>query len=348
MSKIKLTNLCVKNNIILPTPLSIHQKIPITSTHRNVILKSRLDIINILNKKDSRFLLFVGPCSIHNNQDAYEYAEKLVKLARDVNDRIVIVMRVYFSKPRTSLGWNGFIFDPDLDCSNNVIKGLTISRQLLYDIVNLGLPTATEFLDPIIPQYLSDLISWTAIGARTSESQIHRQMASGFPMPVGFKNSTDGNTQIAINAVKTSVMPQVFLGINYQGNASVIHTKGNLNSHIVLRGSKNGTNYHYKSIQNVGQQLKSIGLIPNIIVDCSHGNSSKNYKKQLIIFKKIINQIKIGNHYLVGAMLESNLNSGNQPFPCNNNILKKGISITDECIDWETTKSIIYEAYALI
>jgi 3-deoxy-7-phosphoheptulonate synthase len=325
----------------LISPACLHEELPITQKAYNNVILSRNIIKNILEKKDDRLLIIVGPCSIHDIKAAKEYAYLLKKISDELSDSLVIVMRTYFEKPRTKIGWKGLINDPDLNNSYNINKGLRLARQLLIDINEIGLPTAIEFLDTISPQYLSDLISWGAIGARTTESQLHRELVSGLSMPIGFKNSTDGNIQVAIDAIEASKSSHKFLGINHNGLSSIIKTKGNLYSHIILRGSTKETNYEKKYIDNTYNALLDRTLIPNIMIDCSHGNSQKKFKNQIKIIEYLIDLIKNGYSKIFGIMIESNLKEGNQKLDNKNN-LEYGISITDSCISWEDTSICLY------
>ncbi len=322
----------------LISPECLIDELPITDTALQNVLMSREIIKNILKGDDSRMLIIVGPCSIHDPVSAYEYAKKLRDLSIKLNNSLFIVMRTYFEKPRTTIGWKGLINDPDLNNSFNINKGLKIARKLLIDINELGIPTAIEFLDTISPQYISDLISWGAIGARTTESQLHRELVSGLSMPVGFKNSTNGDIQVAIDAIKSSAHSHKFLGVNSNGLASIIKTTGNPYTHIILRGSNNGTNYHKSFIDTTFNILYNNNLSTNIIIDCSHGNSQKKYKNQINVICYLIDLIKTDYNKIKGLMIESNLKSGNQPLSSN---LEYGISITDECIDWTTTENLL-------
>lgn len=311
--------------------------------YKNVIL-NRQKIKNILDKKDDKMIVIVGPCSIHDIKAAKEYAKLLKKISDKLSNELIIVMRTYFEKPRTKIGWKGLINDPDLNNTYNINKGLKLARQLLIDINEIGIPTAIEFLDTISPQYFSDLITWGAIGARTTESQLHRELVSGLSMPVGFKNSTEGNISVAIDAMETANYPHNFLGINHNGISSIIKTKGNPYSHIILRGSNMSPNYYKSDIESTYNKIKSRNLISNIIIDCSHGNSLKKYKNQLRVLEYLINLIKTGYNNISGIMIESNLKSGNQKLDINNlNLLEYGKSITDECIDWEDTEDILIQ-----
>jgi 3-deoxy-7-phosphoheptulonate synthase len=274
-----------------------------------------------------------------------EYAERLASLSKELSERMLIVMRVYFEKPRTTVGWKGLIMDPNLDGTSDIPEGLRIARRFLLDIIDLGLPTATELLDPITPQYIADLISWSAIGARTTESQTHRQMASGLSMPLGFKNGTDGGLNVAINAIKAASQPQTFLGIDNEGRANALTTKGNPHCHVVLRGGSHGPNYQPNDVAITREKLKDAGLAPAIMTDCSHANSEKDPSRQPEVFAEVVQQ-KLVDQSVIGAMVESNLHFGNQPFPQPVKELKYGVSITDGCIDWESTERMLRKAYA--
>jgi len=319
------------------SPKEMKKKYPLTDMAKITVESGRKDIKRILDGEDNRKLLIVGPCSIHNINETIEYAEKLKELSDKVKDKYVIFMRAYFEKPRTTIGWKGLIYDPDMDGSDNIEKGIEIARKLLLKINEIGLPVATEFLDPIVPQYIGDLVSWVAIGARTTESQIHRQMASGLSMPVGFKNGTSGDLDIAINAISSTANPHSFLGVNLDGSISKVNTRGNKYGHIVLRGGINGPNYSSEDISKTQEKLRSVGLMENVVVDCSHANSGKDYRNQGKVFKDVISQSP-ENHGIIGLMLESNLFEGGQKIGIE---LKKGVSITDECIGFEETREII-------
>lgn len=340
-----LVNTNIKNSHVLLTPHDLKTKLPLTPAAEHAVLKFREEIKHILNFQDSRKFIVVGPCSIHDTKAALEYSEKLKHLADRVKDKLLLIMRVYFEKPRTTVGWKGLINDPDMDDSFRLEKGLLMARSLLIKIAELGLPSGTECLDPIVPQYISELISWSAIGARTTESQTHRELASGLSMPVGFKNGTDGNVQVALNAMQAAKSPHNFLGINQKGQVSVFQTRGNPYGHVILRGGNGQPNYDTENVQKVEAELKKANLSPTIVIDCSHGNSNKNYKSQPIVFENVIQQIVDGNTSIVGMMLESNLYEGNQPIPCNLEDLKYGVSVTDQCISWQETEQIILDAY---
>lgn len=330
---------------ILLSPIELIQLLPLTESAAITVMDGRLAIANILEGKDHRKIIVVGPCSIHDIKAAEEYAAKLKALADRVRDRLLLVMRVYFEKPRTTVGWKGLINDPFLDGSFNLEKGLFTARRLLIHIAELGLPVATEALDPIILQYISDLISWFAIGARTIESQTHREMASGLSVPLGFKNSTDGNIKVAMNAIQASRFPHHFLGINQMGQISILKTKGNPYSHIILRGGNNKPNFDAETVKWVEEKLAELNLYQNIMIDCSHDNSKKDYTQQGAVFKNVLQQIVGGNTSIIGLMLESNLYEGNQQIFDELSRLKYGVSITDECIGWEETEELILGAY---
>lgn len=332
----------------IATPQTIKTELPISEKSIKTILKGRKTVKHILQKQDPRLLVIVGPCSIHKPQEVLEYAQRLNQLRKELEERIFIVMRVYFEKPRTNIGWKGLINDPYLDGSHEIETGLRTARRLLLAFTEMGMPTATEFLDPVVPQYLDDLIVWAAIGARTTESQTHREMASGLSMPVGFKNGTDGDLNMAINAIKSAMHPHHFLGIDQNGKICTISTTGNSWGHIVLRGGRNYTNYDYKSIQEAIQQLMSVHLIPAVMVDCSHGNSGKQHTRQEIVWRSVLEQRLAGNDFLVGLMLESYLREGKQAIPDDTEDLRYGLSITDACIGWEQTERILRQTYAAL
>jgi len=337
-SQIHNTNITSESVITSPNDLS--KKLPITQKGKRNIMAAREVVSDILSRKDSRLMVIVGPCSIHNLEAAKEYAHKLKKLSEELKESLYIVMRVYFEKPRTTIGWKGLISDPDMDNSLDVDKGLYQSRQYLTWLAELGMPAATEALNPITPQYLADLISWCAIGARTTESQTHREMSSGLSMTVGFKNGTDGNLKMAVNAIKACSSPQSFLGINDEGQISIFKAKGNKSSHIILRGGIK-PNYHSEDIERCEKLLQKNDLPERIMVDCSHDNSNQDYRLQGNVVEEISAQIVAGNKSIFGIMLESNLFSGNQKILDNQNEMKYGVSVTDGCIDWEETQSVL-------
>lgn len=343
MSNIEVHNVNVGSQDVLITPEALKQALPMSETVTANLANSRQVIQNILDGKDHRVFVVVGPCSIHDTDAALEYAHKLRELADKVSDTLYIVMRVYFEKPRTTVGWKGLINDPYLDDTFKLEEGLHIGRKLLLDILELGLPTSTEALDPISPQYLQDLISWSAIGARTTESQTHREMASGLSSAVGFKNGTDGGLTVATNALNSVANPHRFLGINRQGQVSVFTTRGNPYGHIVLRGGSTGPNYDSVHIRLCEQALEKAGVKKNIMVDCSHANSNKQPELQPLVVENVANQILEGNQSIVGLMIESNLRAGNQSIPKDLSQLEYGVSVTDGCIDWDTTEKCLLD-----
>lgn len=339
-----IENLNVVSQDVLITPADIKKALPLSDRVRESVLMGRQTIRDILDRKDHRLMVVIGPCSIHNVDEAKEYARRLKKLADEVSDTLCIVMRVYFEKPRTTVGWKGLINDPYLNDSFKIEEGLRIGRQLLIDIADMGLPTATEALDPISPQYLQDLVSWSAIGARTTESQTHRELASGLSSAVGFKNGTDGGLTVAINALQSVSNPHRFLGINFDGRVSIIHTSGNGYGHIVLRGGSDKPNYDSVSVAMAEQELKKSGISTNIMVDCSHANSNKNHELQPLVMDNVVNQILEGNKSIVGVMVESNLNEGKQNITDNLADLQYGVSVTDACIGWDATERVLRSA----
>ncbi len=342
MSNLTLDDLNINSEQPLITPAALRQEIPLSETGTSAVLKARQDIQNILDRKDHRFIVVTGPCSIHDSESALEYAKRLKKLQDRYSESLYIVMRVYFEKPRTTVGWKGFINDPYLDDSFCIDDGLAKARKLLVDLAEMGMPTGTEALDPISPQYFADLFAWSAIGARTTESQTHREMASGLSMPVGFKNGTDGSLSIAINAMESAASPHRFLGINHEGQVSVLRTSGNPHGHVILRGGKE-PNYDSVHIAKAEQALNEAGLTQNLIVDCSHANSHKKHEEQPLVAKNVIDQVINGNQSIMGVMLESHLHEGNQKLTADLSKLAYGVSITDACISWETTETLLEE-----
>ena len=336
----KLDNVNIDNQEILITPEELKRQLPATEEVKRGISQNREIVRSIIDGTDKRLLLVVGPCSIHNPREAIDYAERLKALSESVNDKLFIVMRAYFEKPRSTVGWKGLINDPHLDDSFKIAEGLAMARKLLLEISKLGLPLANEALDPITPQYLQELFSWTAIGARTSESQTHREMASGLSCPVGFKNGTDGSLDVALNALQSVKSPHRFLGISPDGKVSIVTTKGNAHAHVVLRGGTNGPNYYPENIAVCEEELESIGATQAIMVDCSHANSNKDHTKQGSVLEAVAEQISVGNKSIRGVMLESNLNPGNQKVDSSQE-LQYGVSITDACIGWEETESLL-------
>ena len=339
----KVSDLNIASNIPLPAPALLLHEIPRTDRQEEFVAESRGRIRDILRHEDPRLLLIVGPCSIHDTRGGFEYATKLRGLIDRVGEKIFIVMRCYFEKPRTSLGWKGLIMDPHLDGSDDIPEGLRIARRLLRAVIEAGVPTATELLDPITPQYIADLICWSAIGARTTESQTHRQMASGLSMPLAFKNGTEGSVLSAIHAIEAASQPQTLLGISGDGVASAVETRGNPDCHLVLRGGEKGPNYSARHVAETLRLLERAGLRKGLVIDCSHGNSGKDFCRQPEVLKDIIAQRASGTREIVGAMLESNLVEGNQPFPRPAAELLYGQSITDACVGWETTERLVLE-----
>lgn len=334
-------NLRVASAVRLLTPRALKAELPVPEASNRVVVSSRQAVTRILQQEDPRLLVVVGPCSIHDVEGALEYGGRLAQLRRELASQLEIVMRVYFEKPRTTIGWKGLINDPHLDGTYDIDSGLKKARRLLLELTGLGLPAATEFLDPIIPQYIDDLVTWAAIGARTTESQTHREMASGLSMPVGFKNGTDGGLQIAVDAMISARTAHNFLGIDQEGITSIIRTTGNPVGHLVLRGGRSGTNFDPASLRQAEAKLAAAGLPPVLMVDCSHANSGKQHRKQEEVWNSVLEQKKAGNPGIIGAMIESYLLEGNQPFPRNPAELTRGISITDPCIGWDTTERML-------
>ncbi|SEM48479.1 3-deoxy-7-phosphoheptulonate synthase [Halomonas caseinilytica] len=343
MSEQQVNNLNVLGEDVLITPVELKQHIPLSEQAERTVIEGRETIQNILEGRDPRLLMVVGPCSIHDVDAAMDYARRLRKLADEVKDTLYIVMRVYFEKPRTTVGWKGLINDPHLNGSFEIEQGLHTARQLLVELAELGLPLATEALDPISPQYLQDCISWSAIGARTTESQTHREMASGLSSPVGFKNGTDGSLDVAVNALQSVAHPHNFLGIDQSGKVAIIRTRGNRYGHVVLRGGNGKPNYDSVSVALAEQELRKAGVTPNIMIDCSHANSNKDPGLQPLVLENVTNQLLEGNRSIIGLMVESNIGWGNQKIPDDISQLTYGVSITDACIDWETTEKAFKE-----
>jgi len=345
---IRVSDINVVDTAVLPAPEYLAREVPRSEAQAAFVAAAREEIHRIIFGDDPRFLVVVGPCSIHDLAAGRAYAERLAPLARELRDRLCIVMRVYFEKPRTTVGWKGLIMDPQLDGTHDIPNGLRLARTFLRDVIDLGLPTATELLDPITPQFIADLICWSAIGARTTESQTHRQMASGLSMPLGFKNTTAGELQPAINAIRAAGQPQTFLGISHQGLASAVTTRGNPNCHVILRGGNAGPNCAATSVAEAEESLRKHQLIPAVMVDCSHANSAKDPERQPAILADLVQQVVGGRHSLIGAMLESFLEKGAQPFPRPAKELVFGQSITDPCIDWDTTERALRATHAAL
>src|SRR5881409_1809438 len=341
-------NLHVQEIIRLLPPRELKAEFPMTERASQTVIEVRAAVKRILRQEDPRLLIIVGPCSIHDLDGAREYAQKLNRLREELAGQLCIVMRVYFEKPRTTIGWKGLINDPRLDGSYDIETGLKKARRLLLNITDAGLPAATEFLDPIVPQYLADLVSWAAIGARTTESQTHREMASGLSMPVGFKNATDGSLQIAIDAMTSARAPHSFLGIDQDGVTSIIRTTGNLHGHVVLRGGRLQTNYDPESISTAVATLRKAGLPSMLMVDCSHANSGKQHARQEEVWRSVIQQRIGGNRTLIGLMVESYLEEGNQPIPKRVAELRHGVSITDACVGWEATERMLRHGHEVM
>ncbi|MGH2522346.1 MAG: 3-deoxy-7-phosphoheptulonate synthase, partial [Anaerolineales bacterium] len=334
-------NLHVRESVRLITPRLLKEELPMSEAANRTVVAGRNEVISILKQTDPRLLLVIGPCSIHDTKGALEYAHKLAMLRAEFADEFAIIMRVYFEKPRTTIGWKGLISDPHLDGSDDIQTGLKKARALLLEITSMGLPAATEFLDPVVPQYIADLVSWAAIGARTTESQTHRQMASGLSMPVGFKNGTDGSLQIAIDAMKSAMTQHSFLGIDPDGVTSIVRTTGNPDGHVVLRGGRTRSNYDAESIRDAAESLKKASLPPVLMVDCSHANSGKQHARQEEVWKSLIAQRLAGTPPLIGVMIESNLFEGNQPIGPKLAALRYGVSVTDACLGWDVTERML-------
>ena len=346
MDNTRINNVNVSALDPLLTPEALKERLPLTPAAEATVLKGRHAVEDILDDKDQRLLVVVGPCSIHDPVAALDYARRLQRLAAEVSDTLFIVMRTYFEKPRTTTGWKGLINDPHLNDSFDIEEGLQLARRILLDINALGLPVGTEALDPISPQYLSDLIAWSAIGARTTESQTHREMASGLSTPVGFKNGTDGSLGVAIKSLLSVSTPHSFLGIDQLGRVAVVRTTGNRYGHVVLRGGATGPNYDAASMAQVERELSAKGLRTGIMVDCSHANSNKDPQQQATVMDDIVRQISEGNRSIIGVMLESNIEAGNQAIPADLSQLKYGVSVTDACMDWPGTEALLRDARA--
>ncbi len=340
---VRTENLNIESNKRLITPDKLKAELPLSDTQSEAVNRARDTVFSILRRQDPRLFLIIGPCSVHDTGQALDYARRLKALADQVSDTLYLVMRVYFEKPRTSIGWKGLINDPYLDDSFKVEEGLRIGRRLLQDIVDIGLPTSTEALDPISPQYLQDLICWSAVGARTTESQTHREMSSGLSSAIGFKNGTDGGWMVAVNAMQSVLKPHRFLGINGKGQVSVVTTRGNPNAHVVLRGGSRGPNYDSVHVAQCEIALAEGGVSRNIMIDCSHANSGKNPEMQPLVLKDITHQILEGNESIIGAMLESNIHPGRQNIPADLSQLRYGVSVTDACMGWETTEEAVLD-----
>ena len=336
----QLENINIASSEDLPAPSQIKHDIPITDKAKKTVLNARETINNILHKKDDRLLVIVGPCSVHDDALALEYAGRLSEAQERYKDQLVVVMRVYIDKPRTTVGWRGFMYDPGLDASFNFIDGLQRTRKLMLDINDLGIPVATEILEPLVPKYYADLLAWVAIGARTTESQVHRAMASGISAAVGFKNATSGNIKVAVDSIISALEPKALLNISEQGTISLTNTSGNKHAHVILRGGHNGTNYEAAHVQETSELLTNAGVDTGIIVDCSHANSSYDHTKQALVARDVLAQ-RSKTKNIVGIMLESNINEGKQSIPNDLRELKYGVSVTDACIGWDETESLL-------
>ena len=334
-------NLHVVETVPLLAPDTLKAEIAINEVAAKVVFVARDQVRRILEGEDHRLLAIVGPCSIHDPDAAREYASRLAGLVDRYRDTLLLIMRVYFEKPRTNVGWKGLINDPHLNDSYDIPAGLRVARRLLLDVANLGLPAATEMLDPILPQYLADLVSWTAIGARTTESQTHRELASGLSMPVGFKNGTDGGLEVAINAMLSAARPHRFLGVDGFGRVSIVHTSGNPDGHLVLRGGSGGPNYDVEAVQRAVTSLTGAGVTPHMIVDCSHDNSGKNHERQPDVLNAVASQVSRGSRHIIGVMIESNLVGGRQTLNPDRAKMTYGQSVTDACVDFATTENML-------
>lgn len=346
LRSLPMENVRVRRYMRLVPPVVVKESLPVPDAVRDTVALGRSEAQAIVHGADPRFLVVVGPCSIHDPAGALDYARRLAVLRRELGDVLCIFMRVYFEKPRTTVGWKGLINDPHMDQTFDLQNGLRQARKLLVDIAALGLPSATEFLDPIIPQYIADVVSWVAIGARTTESQTHRELASGLSMPVGFKNSTDGSIQTALDALVSAKNPHRFLGIDEEGHTSMVRTMGNPDLHIVLRGGREGANYSSRHTAETERRLRAAGLEPRFMVDCSHANSAKNPRRQGVVWNNILAQRHRGRSSVIGGMLESYLEEGNQPVLAERNLLRYGVSVTDGCIGWKMTEKLLRAAAA--
>ena len=345
---VRTNNLNVSGLTPLIAPADLKQVLPLSEEDAEFVAKSRAQVQDILWNRDPRMMVVIGPCSIHDPKAAIEYAERLAKLNSELHDQLLLVMRVYFEKPRTTIGWKGLINDPDLNGTHLISKGLGIARRLMLNITAMGLPVATEMLDPITPQYMADTISWGAIGARTTESQTHREMSSGLSFPVGFKNGTDGNLQIAIDAMGAACHPHSFLGINREGRTSIVRTTGNPDVHIVLRGGNDRPNYAAADIARAVKKLDKTGIKTTLMVDCSHANSLKDHNRQEAVMQDVMEQVAAGNARIGSLMIESFLKEGNQKMADKLEDLEYGVSITDKCVNWETTERMLRHAHATL
>ncbi|MEQ8230855.1 MAG: 3-deoxy-7-phosphoheptulonate synthase [Gammaproteobacteria bacterium] len=347
MEAFVLENRNVASLTPLMSPATLHERLPLGAAEAAFIDRTRRDLGGIIAGRDARFVVVVGPCSIHDLVAARDYLARLRALASEIGDRVLVVMRVYFEKPRTTIGWKGLVNDPQMNDTFDIESGLTLARSFLLELAECGMPAATEALDPIVPQYFGDLVSWYAIGARTTESQTHREMASGLSAPCGFKNATDGNVQVAVQAMQAARSPHAFLGIDGDGRTAVVRTRGNPDLHVILRGGR-APNYDAQAVSASVEALAQAGLQPAVMVDCSHGNSAKDAARQPAVAREVVAQRAAGQRALVGIMLESNLEFGNQPLGKDVSQLRYGVSITDACIDWKTTETLLREIHAAL
>lgn len=338
---VRTENLNVIELIPLITPRTLKSELPASAASLRTVVQARRAVADILSGTDRRLLVVVGPCSIHDPDAALAYADRLRKLRAEVRGELLVLMRLYFEKPRTTIGWKGLIYDPHMDGSSDISRGLRTARRLLLEINAMGVPVGTEMLDPIVPQYTADLVSWVAIGARTTESQTHRQMASGLSMPVGFKNRTDGNVQVAVEAMESARRPHSFLGMDEDGHIAIVRTTGNRQGHLILRGSRNRPNYDPDNVRDAADRMKAAGLRPVIMVDCSHGNAGKKFEAEEQVWYDVLLQRSHGNESMIGMLVESNLFEGNQSIPSDLSKLRYGVSVTDECVGWETTERMM-------
>ena len=338
--KKEIENLHIIRQEELPSPEALKNEFPLQGAGMDTVLSGHRNVKAVLDRSDTRLVVVVGPCSIHSPDEAKEYAEKLKSLSDELSNELLILMRVYFEKPRTSVGWEGLIYDPHLDGSHRIDHGLRIGRQLMIDIAEIGLPIAIEALDLITPQYLQDLVTWTAVGARTTESPTHRKLSSGISSAVGFKNNVDGAVMVAVNAIRSASSANSFISVTDEGKVAVFRSEGNPHCHVILRGGK-APNYDKDSVSKCEEELKKAGLPTNIMIDCSHGNSNKNHENQGLVLEEIAKQIEGGNRSIIGVMIESNLNEGNQPITDDLSDLSYGVSVTDACISWESTEELL-------
>jgi len=344
----QVTDLRIVSSQALPEPQTLMAELPRTEAQAAFVAQTRREMHAIIHGEDPRLIVVVGPCSIHCLESGREYAARLKALADELSDRLLVLMRVYFEKPRTTTGWKGLIMDPHLNGTYDIPAGLRMAREFLGEVLDLGIPTATELLDPITPQYIADSLCWAAIGARTVESQTHRQMASGLSMPVGFKNSTAGDCDVAINAIVAATQQQTFLGITPEGRASAVTTTGNPDCQIILRGGTNGPNYSAEHVSQAVAKAETAGVVPSVMVDCSHGNSGKDPEAQPSVLREVTAQVTAGDNHIQAVMLESNLKAGSQKFPAALEELEYGVSITDGCLDWETTEAALRETHSAL